>query len=107
MVLDFNFSGNKSPLPDCLLKSAKNLKNIFRITAVNLCFDGNTKFVRPLGPSGGLFMFGHWEYDALTSFPLDLDHQILQSLNYFSLHMTPSLTITFQKEPYVFSLRVL
>ena len=94
VVLDFNFSGNKSPLPDCLPKSAKNLKNIFRITAVNLCFDGNTKFVRLLGPTGGLSMFGHWEHDALTSFSLDLDHQILQSLNYFSLHMTPSLTIT-------------
>ena len=92
LVLDFDFRGDKSPFPACLPRTNKYLKNLFRVTAVNLCFDGGTRFVRLDGPSGTLYMFGHF-----VSFPqkssLYLNPRILQSLDYFSLHITRSLVI--------------
>ncbi|KAF9650823.1 hypothetical protein BDM02DRAFT_3127484, partial [Thelephora ganbajun] len=100
LVLDFNFSGDESPLPNCLPRTVKNPKNLFRVTTVNLCFAKREKFVHLVGPSGRLDIFGHWEREVGTSvFPsLDLfgcvDRRILQSLNYFSLHMTRRLAVT-------------
>lgn len=52
LVLDFDFSGQKFPLPDSLPKTIKNLTNRFRVTAVNLCFDERLEFVRQARPSG-------------------------------------------------------
>jgi len=91
LVLRFGFRGDKSPLPDYLPKSIKNLPNLFRITAVNLCLERTEKFVHLIGPSGGLYIFG---YPVEMTPSLDLDRRILHSLNYFSLHMTRSLAIT-------------
>ena len=93
LVLDFDFRGGKSPFSRHPPKTAKDLRNLSRITAVNLYFGGESKFVRLAGPGGGLYMLGHWEHDRETS-PLGLNRQVLQSLNYFSLHMTWTLTIT-------------
>ncbi|KAF9643332.1 hypothetical protein BDM02DRAFT_1523315 [Thelephora ganbajun] len=105
LVLDFDFSGGESPLPNCLPKTVKNLKNLFRVTTVNLCFAKREKFMHLVGPSGRLDIFGHWEREVGTSvFPsLDLfgcvDRRILQSLNYFSLHMTRRLAVTKYEPP--------
>jgi hypothetical protein len=90
LVLEFDLPGNRYP-PSCYLpKTAKNLKNLFRVTTVNLYFDRYTKVVRLAGPSGGLYMRGHWERNGRTP----TDFQFLRSLVYFSLHLTWSLTIT-------------
>lgn len=93
LVLEFNFSGDKSPFPDNLPKAAKNLRNLFRITTVNLCFNGAGKLVQLDGPSGRLRIFGN----GILS--LDLDRRIFHSLNYFSLHITRRLAITEYKPP--------
>ena len=93
LFLEFDFHGDISPLPHHLPKTTENLKNLFRVTAVNLCFDVQTKFVRLAGPSGQLWMRCHWENDTNAS-PLALDRRILRSLDYFHFHMTWSLTIT-------------
>jgi len=94
LVLDFRFGGDKSPLPDHLPKTVKNLENIFRVTTVNLCFDAREKLVQLIGPSGRLYMHGHWEDDVKIAPPLSLDRRILQSLDYFPLHITQRLAIT-------------
>ena len=90
----FKFSGNKSPLPDYLPKSIKNLKNLFRITTVDICLDKLRKLVRLDGPSGGLRIWGNLRDKVEITPSVDLDHSILQSLGYFSLHMTRRLMIT-------------
>jgi hypothetical protein len=99
LVLSFNFSGDKSPFSDCLPKSARNLKNIFQITTVNLRFDRVEKSVRLAGPSGELYIFGRWEGEAKMAHSVDLDRRILQSLDYFSLHLTRRLAITKYEPP--------
>ncbi|KAF9643011.1 hypothetical protein BDM02DRAFT_1761205 [Thelephora ganbajun] len=97
LVLDFDFSGGESPLLKCLPKTARNLKNLFRITTVNLCFAETKKYVHLVGPSGRFYMFGR----RFPPFDLDrlVDRQILRTLNYFSLPMTRRLAITKYKAP--------
>jgi hypothetical protein len=92
LVLDFNFRGDESPLPDYLPKTTKNLRNIFRIASANLHFGRMEKSLRLDRPCGGLYMFGYWK-DWVEATSLDLDRQILQSLDYFSLHMIRKLAI--------------
>jgi hypothetical protein len=99
LVLEFDFSGVKSPLPDYLPNTARNLKNLCDVTSVNLYFDPAEKYVRLTGPSGGLHIFGHWEDDVEATPPPVLDRQILRSLDYFSLHMTRRLAIGKYKPP--------
>ncbi|KAF9780842.1 hypothetical protein BJ322DRAFT_285542 [Thelephora terrestris] len=99
LTLNFKFRGDRSPLPDYLPKSSKNLRNIFRITTVNLLFEEKQKFMRLVGPSGSLYIYGRWEPEALMIHWLTLDHRILRSLDYFPLHMTHSLTITKYRVP--------
>jgi len=95
LVLDFNFGGKKSLIRACLPKTSKNLKNLFRVTTINLRFDGKRKSVRLVGPNGVLYMIGHWEGEENLNFPDDpVDCQILRSLNYFHLHAVRNLTIT-------------
>ena len=95
LALSLHFIGDASPLPDCLPKSSKNLKNISHVSTVNLCFDGSTKFVRLVGPGGGLSILGYWDGDEVEASCLpDLNRRTLRSLNYFSLHPTRSLVIT-------------
>ena len=98
LTLEFNFQGNESPLPLFLPKRSKNLKNTFRITTVNLLFTETEKLVQLGGPSGKLRTTGHRKRAAETD-PTDIDSRIFQSLNYFSLHMTRTLTITKYKAP--------
>ena len=116
LALDFNFNGEESPLPHYLPKTIKHLKNLFRVTTVNLHFNETMKFVRLDGPSGGLYISGHREDWEKVAAPLDLDRRILQSLDYFSLHMTlrlaimkyepPTPTKVNESSPYKFLLRM-
>ena len=98
VVLDFNFRGDKSPLPDYLPKTTKNLKNIFRITSVNLHFGGMEKSLRLDGPCGRLYMFGYWKGRVEESL-FNLDRRILRSLDHFSLHMIRKLAIAEYRPP--------
>lgn len=92
LVLDFNFRGDKSPLPAFLPRTNKNLKNLLCITTVNLYFGEGTRFVRLVGPGGELYMLGRWA--PTPQIPLvSLDPHILLSLSYFSLHMTRNLVV--------------
>lgn len=97
IVLEFNFCRNKTPLPGCLPSSAWDLRNLSRITAVNLLFARTKKFVRLVGPGGGLHIFGHWEPQVEP--PLDLDRRIFNSLDRFSFQNTQRLTITQYRVP--------
>jgi len=92
LVLDFKFSGDKSPLLDLLPKTAKD--HVYDVATVNLCFDKRNKFVQLIRPSGGLTIFGHWkDYVEIVPSRL-LDNQILQSLDQFHLYTTRRLAIT-------------
>jgi len=92
LILDFEFICDKSPLPNHLPKTIKNLENVFRITTVNLYFDRGKKFVQLIGPSGSLCMYGRLDDLGMPS--LNLDGRILQSLDYFPFHITQRLAIT-------------
>ena len=74
LFLHFKSSGDKSPLPDLLPQGVRNLKNLFRITAVNICLDKLNKLVRLDGPSGGLRIFGGWRGEIGITPSFDLDH---------------------------------
>ena len=98
LALRFRFNGDKSPLPNFLPKTARNLKNI---TSINLSFCKMEKFVRLEGPSGELYMFGfHKDWDQAAS--LVVDRRILRSMDYFVLSRTQSLAVT-KYEPPTFS----
>ena len=83
LVLNLDFGGDESPLPSCLPKSVKNLKNLSHITTVNLCLDGARKFVRLGGPREGLYIFGHWGDAVETTPPSVLNRRIILSLGRF------------------------
>jgi len=99
LALDFDFCGDESPLPRYLPKTTKNLKNLFRITTVNLHFNETMKFVRLNGPSGGLYVSGHRKDWAKVTPSPDLDPRIFLSLIYFSLHITRRLAIMKYEPP--------
>ena len=94
LTLEFDIYDDYSPLPDCLPKSAKNLKNIFRIITVSLLFTETKKFMRLVGPNGGLYIYGRRDPRVSWIASLDSDRRILHSLDYFPLHMTQRLAIT-------------
>ena len=97
LTLDFEFTGERSPIPDLLPKSLKYLQNISSISSVNLSFEELEKYVRLDGPSGGLYMLGQridWEEAPIFT----LDRRILRSLSQFDLSGTQRLAIT-QYEP--------
>jgi len=94
LTLDFSFSGDKSPLPDCLPMTAKNLQNLSWITKVNLCFDGRKRLVQLSGPSGALDICGRWESDVKVTPSLGLDYQIMRSLDYFTLSGIERMMVT-------------
>jgi len=93
LTLDFEFGGDRSPLPGLLPRTPGNLKNIFSITSVNLYLNRFEKRVRLDGPSGGLYMLGLLVLWDRASAPI-LDHRIVRSLNYFALSGTQRLMVT-------------
>ena len=58
--LEYTFSGLESPIPSYLPNLPNNLNNLSHITAMNLCFGSEQRSLRLSGPSGELYMFGHW-----------------------------------------------
>jgi len=98
LCLSFGFGGGKSPLPDFLPKTAKNLKNLLCITSVSLCFDETEKSIRLGGPAGNLFILGNW-IDRVEATSLDLDSRILRSLDYFILSRIKRLTVMKYEPP--------
>jgi hypothetical protein len=99
LVLDFDFSDEKSPIPTYLPSTTKNLGNISHITSINLhCRSGKPGTdLRLKGPNGGLYMFGNW-VGAATSLPV-VDRRVLRSLNHFDISATEIFTITQYPSP--------
>ena len=57
--LEFMFYGENPPISSYLPKSPGSLPNLSHITAVNLCFGSERRFIRLNGPSGELYIFGN------------------------------------------------
>ena len=87
LILMFDFRGEESPLLDYLPEAPTNLKNLSHITAIDLCFDSEQKFVRLSGPSGSLRLLAY-RFDETDSYTTD--YQILHSLD-------PSIVSTAQR----------
>ena len=97
LSLGFDFSGEKSPLLDYLPEASANLRNLARITVINLHFDSEEKFVQLSRPSGSLHVFARWvdwETDSYT-----IDRRILHSLGQPILSTTQRLTISKYRHP--------
>lgn len=97
LILEFAFVGNESPFRTCLPSTTAYLKNLSRITAVNLWFNGAERSVGLHGPDGGLYMFGRRERRAGDSPSVDMD--ILRSFDYPALSRTQKLAITNYRSP--------
>ena len=91
VILEFQFGGERSPIPDYLPRSLDNLGNISHITSINFHF-GSGVYMRLKGPNGGLYVLGFWRDRDLA--PPILYHRILQSLNKFPISAAERLTIT-------------
>ena len=91
LVLEFTFSGEQSPLQDCLPKTSANLGNLSHITAINLRFDTTQKFMRMSGPSGELRVLARWKEGTISH---TTDRRILCSLDPFILSTTHRLTVS-------------
>jgi hypothetical protein len=88
--LKFQFSGEKSPIPDYVPGSLDNLRNISHVTSVILDFSLGMA-IQLKGPSGGLYVLGRWVGGGLT--PPILDHRILRSLTQLHISTTARLAI--------------
>jgi len=86
----FNFSDEKSPIPAYLPKTINNLNHLSHITSVNLAFDSGM-LLRLDGPSGGLYLHGHWVGEAAA--PHAVDRRVLRSLTLFRMSKVESLAI--------------
>jgi hypothetical protein len=91
LVLEFKFSGDRSPLLDYLPKPSVDI--LSRITTINLLFDVVNKFMRLEGPSGEIQLYGHRMSGGNTP-PYIVDGQILCSLYQSILSATKRLTIS-------------
>ena len=91
LVLEFNFNGERSPIPDYLPKTLDNLNNLSRTTAINLSYESGLH-LRLSGPSGGLYVLGHWT--GADTFLSTVNRRVLRSLNHFTISTTERLTIT-------------
>ena len=97
LILGFEFSGNESPLLDCLPEDSANLKNLTHITTINLLFDSVEKFVRLSGPSGSLHVDAYWIVRDTDSYTMD--RRILRSLSPSILSTTQRLAISMYRHP--------
>ena len=97
LVLKFSFSGERSPLRDYLPETYTNLRNLSRITSINLHFGAIQRFVRMNGSSGGLCILGHW--DNVMVSPYDMDRRILLSLGSPVLLATRRLAVSKYEHP--------
>ena len=99
LMLEFDFSDEKSPIPTYLPSTMKNLGNISHITSINLHYRSRKPGMdlRLEGPNGGLYMFGNW-VGAATSLPV-VDRRVLRSLNHFDVSAIETFTITQYPSP--------
>ena len=97
LILRFGFRGEKSPLLDCLPEIPANLRNLSRITTINLLFGLEDKFVRLSGPSGSLCVLAHWWQPETDSYTMDC--RILHSLDLPILSTTQRLAISMYMHP--------
>ena len=98
LTLGFEFTGNESPLPECLPKTLGNLKNVFSATSVSLRFGKVKKCVQLHGPNGILRILSDWiGQNEAASFLLN--NRIIRSLTCFDLSGIKRLVITEYKPP--------
>jgi len=86
----FEFSGEASPILDCLPRSLDNLSNLSHITAIRFEL-GQTIAMGFKGPSGSLYMAG--SLVERNTIPPTLSHQLLLSLNRFHISTAEKLMI--------------
>ena len=91
------FSGEAPPLLDYLPERLPNIKNLSHITAVNLCFLPEDKYVQLSGPSGSLSLCTPWEDLVIPSSIMDL--RILLSIGPRIFSTTRRLTISRYPHP--------
>ena len=88
--LEFSCSGSESPLKSYLPESFTNLHNLRHISAVNLCFGAERRFLRLRGPSGELCVLGNW---TCNNDRTDVGtNSFLRSLRKFDLSRSRRLT---------------
>ena len=88
--LEFEVNNVNEPIPDYLPTPLDNLRNISRITSVNLDFQSGMA-MRLGGPNGGLYVVGTWVGGGYS--PSTLDAKILQYLNKFPISTTETLAV--------------
>ncbi|KAF9643331.1 hypothetical protein BDM02DRAFT_3191807 [Thelephora ganbajun] len=91
--LEFDFSGEESPLPTFLPNAIENLQNISCITSIYLDLYSEGVSMRMDGPSGRLSMWGY-RTDWSEVIFVDSDRRVLRSLDYFVLSRIQRLAIT-------------
>ena len=91
LILKFDFSGEKSPIPAHPPSTSKTLGNLSQITSIILdCDEG--MYLQLEGPNGGLYIYGCWA-GAPASRPPVVGNRILHSLHHFPISVTKRLTI--------------
>ena len=90
--LEFEFDDEDSPISSHLPESPGNFCNLSHITAINLCFGLERRYLRFNGPSGELYILGNRihrveSHNARTS-------RVIQYLTQFDISRTQRLAIT-------------
>jgi hypothetical protein len=91
LILKFDFSGEKSPIPAHLPSTSKTLGNLSHITSIILLCN-ERMYLRLKEPNEGLSIYGCWVGPAASRQPI-VDNRILHSLNYFPVSVTERLTV--------------
>ena len=94
LILECQLSADAPPLLDHLPERSANCGILSHITAINLYFDSEQKFVQLSGPSGSLRLLGIWRGPRAPPTSYDIDRQILCSLGHPSLSTIQRLTIS-------------
>ena len=98
MVLEFDFSGDTSIVPDYLPRPSENIKTLSCVTTINLLLSVTEKFLRLGGPGGETYVFGH-RVAGGNAPPHVVDCQILHSLDQSILSTTRRLAISMLRLP--------
>ena len=92
------FSGEEPPLVDYLPERLPNIEALSHITAVNLCFHPEDKYIQLSGPSGSLnLVCTPWQDQVIPS--SSMDHRILHSVGTRILSTTQRLTLSAYLHP--------
>ena len=97
LILEFSFSGERSPLQDYLPETFVNLRNLSHVTMVNLNFAAAKKFVQLGGPSGWLRILAQWKDEAVSQYTMD--RRILCSLDPPTLSTAQRLAVSMYQHP--------